>query len=197
MIEILAYALGIMYSPGPVNLLSLNSGLNGQFRSSLGFFVGVGFALLLLFLVFGYGGVWLLDDQNRRIISLVGSLYIAYLAYRVARSNVEVDNSASQAAQLRFRDGLLMQLLNPKGIIATVPIATVQFPAANITGMKILIWSLLLSVLAIGAPGSYSLMGLKLSHWVSKPIYFKVINLSMSALLQFVAVDIAYDALHL
>lgn len=56
MLEIVAYALGVMYTPGPVNLLGLNAGLNGQARTSLGFFVGVGAAMLTLFLIFGWVG---------------------------------------------------------------------------------------------------------------------------------------------
>jgi len=59
MVEIFAYAFGIMYTPGPVNLLSLNAGLNDEVSSALRFCVGVGLAMLLLFLLFGYTGAWL------------------------------------------------------------------------------------------------------------------------------------------
>ncbi len=37
MADIFAYAIGIMYTPGPINLLGLSSGLNKQTRSHLGF----------------------------------------------------------------------------------------------------------------------------------------------------------------
>ena len=56
MIEIFAYAIGVMYTPGPVNLLSLNTGLNGHAKASTGYYFGVGSAMLLLFLSFGWLG---------------------------------------------------------------------------------------------------------------------------------------------
>ena len=34
MLAIIAYAVGIMYSPGPVNLMGLNTGVNGQAKPS-------------------------------------------------------------------------------------------------------------------------------------------------------------------
>ncbi|WP_340162900.1 hypothetical protein [Billgrantia tianxiuensis] len=62
--EIVAYALGVMYTPGPVNLLGLNAGLNGQAKTSLGFFAGVGLAMLTLFLLFGWAGAaWVRGDM--------------------------------------------------------------------------------------------------------------------------------------
>ena len=35
MLAIIAYALGVMYTPGPVNLLGLNVGINGQGKQAL------------------------------------------------------------------------------------------------------------------------------------------------------------------
>ena len=46
MLGIVAYALGAMYSPGPVNLLGLNIGIIGQARQSIGFCLGVDTAML-------------------------------------------------------------------------------------------------------------------------------------------------------
>ena len=42
----------------------------------------------------------------------------------------------------RYRDGLILQLLNPKGIVATLPVATLQFPAAGIQGPGLVVWSM-------------------------------------------------------
>ncbi|MCV6591001.1 MAG: hypothetical protein OIF57_18565 [Marinobacterium sp.] len=61
MVEILLYAFGIMYTPGPVNLLSLNGGINGHAVQGWRFCIGVGCAMWLLFLLFGYTGAWLVS----------------------------------------------------------------------------------------------------------------------------------------
>jgi threonine/homoserine/homoserine lactone efflux protein len=203
MLEILVYAFGIMYTPGPANLLSLNGGLNGHSRSTLQFCLGVAFAMLLLFLLFGYTGAWLVNPSYQLLISCTGSLYIAYLAFKIIRANRKPAVIGSTElpqiveSKLNFKSGLLMQLLNPKSFIAIFPIVTVQFPAAQISGSSILVWSLLLSSLAFGAPSSYLLMGAYLGKMVRHPRYFRLLNTSMALLLLYVAGDIAYSHAYL
>ncbi|EPJ48210.1 MAG: hypothetical protein OFPI_30620 [Osedax symbiont Rs2] len=202
MVEILAYALGIMYSPGPLNLLSLNAGLNGQIRSTLHFCIGVGCGMLLLFLVFGFTGAWLASPRFQLLISAGGSLYIAYLAYKIGRDSVKsatgpVAQTNSKKIKLNFISGLTMQLLNPKSFIVILPIVTVQFPAAQISGGSIILWSLLLSSMAFGAPGSYLLMGARLGKLIRQPRFFRLLNLGMSLLLFYVAAEIGYSYVYL
>lgn len=193
MLAIIAYALGVMYTPGPVNLLGLNAGLNGQARASLGFYLGVGLAMFILFMVFGWAGAaWVRGDM----LAMVGALgcgYIFYLAVKIARSSIDLDAVRQAPRVLRFRDGLIMQLCNPKGMIATLPIATIQFPAVGIHGVSLLLWSLGLAVLAVGAPGSYALVGVVLGKRIENPKILKGFSLAMSALLAGVSLSIGYE----
>jgi threonine/homoserine/homoserine lactone efflux protein len=192
MADIFAYAIGIMYTPGPINLLGLSSGLNKQTRSHLGFFIGVGSAMFILFVLLGYLGLQVINPQFLPYVSLIGCGYILYIAWKVAKAKVQV-NDTSADASLSFFDGLFMQLLNPKALVATLPIATIQFPGADITGAAIVFWSLILAILAFGAPTSYSLAGLMLGKQVSRPGVFNVFNKLMAVLLVYVALMIAYE----
>ncbi|HCV01951.1 MULTISPECIES: LysE family transporter [Pseudoalteromonas] len=192
MADIFAYAIGIMYTPGPINLLGLSSGLNKQTRSHLGFFIGVGSAMFILFVLLGYLGLQVINPQFLPYVSLIGCGYILYIAWKVAKAKVQV-NDTSADASLSFFDGLFMQLLNPKALVATLPIATIQFPSADITGAAIVFWSLILAILAFGAPTSYSLAGLMLGKQVSRPGVFNVFNKLMAILLVYVALMIAYE----
>ncbi len=198
MLEILAYAFGIMYTPGPVNLISLNAGLNGQIHSTMRFSMGVGCAMFILLLLFGYTGAWLTDPGYQLIISFIGCVYIIYLAYKVASTSVKpMAKSAEPEHRLDFKSGLIMQLLNPKAFVVILPIVTVQFPAMQISGSAIFIWSLLLAIMAFGAPSSYLIMGNRLGKLIHNPLYFRVLNLSMAILLIYVAIDIAYHHVYL
>ncbi|WP_163576313.1 LysE family translocator [Halomonas faecis] len=193
MLAIVAYALGVMYTPGPVNLLGLNAGLHGQARATLGFFLGVGAAMLILFLLFGWvGAAWVQGD----VLAVVGALgcgYILYLAIKIARSSIDLGAVRQAPRVMRFRDGLIMQLCNPKGIVATLPIATIQFPAAGIHGTALVLWSVGLAVLAVGAPGSYALVGALLGKRIENPRILKGFSLAMAALLVWVAITIGYE----
>ncbi|MTI61912.1 MAG: hypothetical protein FH762_18360 [Firmicutes bacterium] len=50
------YALGVMYSPGPVNLLGINIGLRNQIKKSITFYTGIGSSLFMYFIVLGFTG---------------------------------------------------------------------------------------------------------------------------------------------
>ncbi|MDC5838923.1 LysE family transporter [Vibrio europaeus] len=193
MSEIFAYAIGVMYTPGPVNLLGLHSGLNRNTRSHLGFFIGVGMAMFILFVMLGFIGLKVINPQVLPFISLAGCLYILHIAWKVAGANVELSQDTSDSNSLSFRDGLFMQLLNPKALVATLPVSTIQFPSVGITGSAIVLWSLVLAILAFGAPTGYSLAGLVLGKRISNPSYFKVFNLLMAALLVYVSLTIGYE----
>ncbi|WP_136068663.1 LysE family translocator [Modicisalibacter radicis] len=193
MLAIVAYALGIMYTPGPVNLLGLNAGLHGQARASLGFYLGVGTALLILFLLFGWAGAAWVRPDMLAVVGALGCGYILYLAIKIARSSIDLGAVRQAPRAMRFRDGLIMQLCNPKGVVATLPIATIQFPAVGIDGVSLVLWSLGLAMLAVGAPGSYALIGAVLGKRVENPGILKGFSLAMAALLAGVALSIGYE----
>lgn len=193
MLAILVYALGIMYSPGPVNLLGLNMGLHGQARGAIGFCFGVGLAMLSLFLLFGWAGAAWIEPNVLALFGALGCGYILYLAVRIARSSIDPDTLAKAPRVLSFRDGLLMQLGNPKGVVATLPIATLQFPAAGIHGGMLIVWSLGLAALAVGAPGSYVALGALLGRRLESARLLRGINLVMAALLVGVALSMGWE----
>lgn len=197
MLAIFAYAIGIMYTPGPINLLGLHAGLNRRTRSHLGFFAGVGCAMFILFILLGYVGLQVVNPHFLPFMSLAGCGYILYIAWKVSRSTINLNQDGETVDALSFREGLIMQLLNPKALVATLPISTIQFPTAGITGVAILFWSVVLSLLAFGAPTSYSLVGLVLGQRIQSPGYFRIFNYLMALLLVYVSLTIGYEHVYL
>ena len=193
MLGIVAYALGAMYSPGPVNLLGLNIGINGQARQSVGFCLGVGTAMLAYLLVLGWAGAAWIDDEALIVVSALGCGYIVYLASKIARSSVDISEPDNAPRLVSYRDGLVMQLLNPKAILATLPIATLQFPAADIHGLSLVFWAFGLAMLAAGAPGSYIVIGSAVGSRIKRPAIVKGFNWLMAALLVAVALSIGVE----
>lgn len=192
MLEILAYSIGIMYTPGPANLIGLKSGIHHQGRAHLGFFMGIASAMLLLFLLFGYVGLRLIPQSLLPILTLAGCLYIVYIAVKIMRARITVADDAPSTRPLSYSNGLLMQLLNPKSLAATLPITTIQFPMQHITGSAIAVWSLILAVLAFGAPFSYALLGERIGKHIRNPTYFRLLNVLMAGLLIAVALEMGY-----
>ncbi|MEL7895417.1 LysE family translocator [Vreelandella neptunia] len=193
MLGIVAYALGAMYSPGPVNLLGLNIGINGQAKKSVGFCLGVGTAMLVYLLVLGWMGAAWIDDEALIVVSALGCGYIVYLASKIARSSVDISEPDNVPRLVNYRNGLVMQLLNPKAIVATLPITTLQFPAADIQGLSLVVWAFGLAMLAAGAPGSYILIGSAVGSRIKSPAIIKGFNWLMAGLLVAVALSIGVE----
>lgn len=147
----------------------------------------------ILFLAFGLAGAAWVRGDMLAVVGALGCGYILYLAVKVARSSIALGAVRQAARVLSFRDGLIMQLCNPKAMIATLPIATIQFPAAGIHGASLVLWSLGLSVLAFGAPGSYALVGGVVGQRIDNPAILKGFSLAMAALLVWVALSISYE----
>ncbi|MDH2432605.1 LysE family transporter [Pokkaliibacter sp. MBI-7] len=197
MLDVFAYAIGIMYSPGPVNFLALNAGLHGQGRQTLGFCVGVGFGIFIPLLAFSLLGAGLITPARLTLISALGCLYIAYLGVKIAIASLRVEVQPQSVRALSGRDGMLMQLLNPKGLAATLPLATIHLPAIGAHGSQLLLLCGVLAVLAGGAPLSYALAGAVLGKRLQHPGYLRLFNMLMAALLLFAAGSLAYKQVYL
>lgn len=196
MLEIFAYGISVMYSPGPINLLGLHSGLQGKAKAHVGFYAGVASAMLILFISLAFLGSKVIDKSVLPYISILGCSYILYIAWKVFRANVSIKAVSNSSSDLKYRDGLIMHLLNPKALIATLPISTIQFPAAGITGSQIIFWSVILSIVAFGAPAGYALAGSVLGKKIENPVYFKTFNILMSVMLVYVALSIGYEHIY-
>ncbi|WP_316896611.1 LysE family translocator [Pseudodesulfovibrio indicus] len=192
MLGIVLYCLGVMYTPGPVNILSLNRGVQSRFATHIPFCMGVGTSLSLWFLVIGYAGSAIMSDSFLPVISALGAAFILYLAYKIVFSSVDGILDGEKQSALKFRDGVLMQLLNPKSFLAVLPVTAVQFPAAGVEGIQIAIWSVGLGVLGFGAPLAYTYVGSRLSKYITNTKYLKWFNYLMGATLIYVAWDMAY-----
>ncbi len=192
MLNLFLYGISIMYTPGPVNLLGLNIGFRNRVKQSLGFFIAVACSMLILFLVFGYTGEKVMKKSYLIYTSFIGCLYILYLAFKLFKAKVNVEQEEN-VRDFSFRDGFMMQLLNPKAALATLPIATIMYPDNDIVGFKIVVMSVVLSILAFGAPLSYSILGTYFSHLIKNEKFFDLFNKVMALLLIYVAFTIFKD----
>lgn len=193
--EIALYVFSVMYSPGPVNILGFNAGLRGVGWYSTGFCLGVGAAMFTWFIVLGYLGeaVTTLYHGALPYIAVISSIYILYLAHKMLFSGAGTQDPTPSDTRLRFRDGYLFQLLNPKGMVVILPVTTVMFPAAHITGVRILACAVLISIGAVGAPGSYCAAGAVAGRRIRHTRYLGRFSKAMGMLLIVVALSIIYD----
>ena len=78
-------------TPGPNNLLLTTSGANFGFMRSLWLMVGImlGMQSILLLVAFGVGSLILIYPSLHLILKILGSLYLLWLAWKVATAAYE------------------------------------------------------------------------------------------------------------
>ncbi len=195
MLQMILYSITIMYTPGPVTITAANLGLNRKFKSGLPFYAGVSIAIFALYIILGYFGSLLLTSFDLWPISLVGGIYMLYLAFKIFKSEIDLDKP--QKKNIGFFGGFLMQFFNPKAIIAVVPVITIYFPQLQITGIKILFMAVFFTFLVFGSPALYAMAGQFFSHILRNKKAIKIFNKVMALILVYIAFSTLYHYVYL
>ncbi|AJJ10101.1 lysE type translocator family protein [Yersinia rohdei] len=123
-------------TPGPNNMLLTSAGANFGFRRSIWLMLGImlGMQSMLLMVAFGVGGLILVYPSIHFILKVLGSLYLLWLAWKVATSAYEkLETNLVPPKPLRLYQGWLLQFLNPKawlmglGSVASFSLAGAQY----------------------------------------------------------------------
>ncbi len=154
--------------------------------------------MFILFVSISCAGKTLIPNQWLPYVALIGCSYILYIARKLHTSDVSSLNVGDKPLKiLSFKDGLFIQLLNPKAPAVVLPVAAVQFPASGIVGMEAVLWSGILAVLAFGAPTSYSILGEVLGHKLKNPNVFSAFNRVLAWLLVAVAFSLGFETIYI
>ncbi|PIF04782.1 MAG: lysine transporter LysE [Arcobacter sp.] len=109
-------------SPGPVNMIIISSSINNGFKRTFAFVSGatIGFTLLLLFIALGFITVLIEYPLFLKILSILGTLFIIYMGYKIATAPTSLEIKEDDKIILKFYQGFLLQWLNPKAWIASI-----------------------------------------------------------------------------
>lgn len=195
MLQMIIYSITIMYTPGPVTITAANIGLNRKFKDGLPFYTGVSLAIFALYILIGYFGNLLLASYDLWPVSLIGGIYMLYLAFKIFRSEVDLDKAA--ITRIGLREGFLMQFFNPKAIMAVMPVVTIYFPQLNITGIKVIYTAIFFTLLVFGAPALYAITGQFFSNVFHGKKVLLLFNRLMSLILVYTALSTMYQYIYL
>ncbi|PMJ95706.1 LysE family translocator [Vibrio sp. 10N.261.55.A7] len=176
-------------TPGPNNLLSMNNARCFGFRAAC--FAGVGriwaFAGMIALAASGLAVVLYTSEVLFFAIKVVGTLYLLWIAFNLWRSEaspiaqVEQDQSRFELAKQEF----LLAAGNPKAILIFTAFLPQFVNVQESVNQQFFVLGgifLLLEMLAISL---YSLFGMYLRHWFSKPEMAKRFNKACATFLAF------------
>ena len=119
-LSIILFGIVAAYTPGPNNFVAFYSGFNFGIKRTLPHIFGVtfGFPFLLLCMALGLINVFKLFPIIQIVIKYLGTLFLIYLAYKIAFSK-NIDQEHKQNP-VKFFETFLFQFLNPKGVIVGI-----------------------------------------------------------------------------
>ena len=129
-LAIVTFAFVSSVTPGPNNLMLWASGMNYGFRRTLPHMIGVnlGFMSLLAASALGLGALIQSVPWISPLLRIVGSLYLIYLAYRVATAGEAKEGTASKP--FTFWEAAAFQYVNPKAWVMGLTAASTFVPTS-------------------------------------------------------------------
>ena len=112
------------YTPGPNNIVASYSGFNFGVKKTIPHILGValGFTSLVFFLTVGLINVFKLFPLIQVIIKYLGTLFLLYLAYKIAFSKSSTDTKKDNP--VKFIETFMFQYLNPKGVMVAIVVVS-------------------------------------------------------------------------
>ena len=107
-------------SPGPNNIVASYSGFNIGLTKTVPHMCGVifGFTALVIVMNFGLINIFKKFPIFQEILKYTGSIFLIYLAYKIAFSKIRSDESSKNP--VKFIETFFFQFLNPKGVIVSI-----------------------------------------------------------------------------
>ena len=108
------------YTPGPNNVVASYSGFNFGIKKTIPHILGttLGFTSLVLLLTIGLINVFKLFPIIQIVIRYLGTVFLIYLAYKIASSTASDD--IKKENPVKFIETFLFQYLNPKGVMVAI-----------------------------------------------------------------------------
>ncbi|TCL09078.1 threonine/homoserine/homoserine lactone efflux protein [Shimia isoporae] len=122
--------LAAIASPGPAFLVAVKTALTSGRRAGIAVGLGLGLmaALWTAAALFGLEVVFVAFPWAYTIVKTIGALYLIWIAYGMwkgARAPLETEVKPARHA---FRQGVLINLMNPKSVLFAAAVLVVIFP---------------------------------------------------------------------
>jgi threonine/homoserine/homoserine lactone efflux protein len=123
--------LAAIVSPGPALLIAIKTSLSSGRKAGIIIGVGLGLAASLwtLAALLGLEVIFLAFPWAYTAVKLAGAAYLIYIAYNLWTSAGEpVENHVRPAAR-SFRQGVVVNFLNPKSVLFAAAVLVIIFPS--------------------------------------------------------------------
>jgi len=176
-------------TPGPNNIMLMNSGANYGARRTVPHALGVGIGFTLMIVLVGVGVVQIFDafPVSYQILKYVSIAYLLYLAFNIANANANASASASKtnkhrgAKPMTFIQAALFQWVNPKAWTMALTAISVYAPAQSFGA--VLFVAAVFGAINFPCISSWVILGQKMRLMLNNATRLKIFNWLMALLL--------------
>lgn len=189
MIAMGVFALTMSITPGPVNMVTLVSGVNNGFLRTNAYVLGAtsGFIFLLIVLGLGLAKLMMGAPLLFNALSYLGMAYLVYLGIALCRQkSLSLRAATNQPRAPGFWQGALMQWANPKAWVACVTGLTVF-----VNGMaQLWLFALIYYLICYLSISLWALAGDKLAQILKRPTIYRLFCRTMGVGLIIMAIQL-------
>ncbi len=177
------FAFTSSITPGPNNLMLMASGANYGLRRSLPHMFGISLGHGFMVLVLGLGLLQLFDTLPwlKTALSLVCSLYLLYLAWKIASAAPPSDVEPT-GKPFTFFQAAAFQWVNPKAIYMAITAQT-NYSPDNAGWIGAVFVALVFVSINWPSVAVWAWMGTKIRAWLGTSGRLRAFNVTMAALL--------------
>jgi cysteine/O-acetylserine efflux protein len=187
-VPFLTYAMLMTFTPGPNNVSASALGLRVGYRGSLPYLLGMSTGFIVIMLCGGFLTEFL--TRNYAVISpylkWIGAAYMVWLAVSLFLHSTK----RKAVARDGYAGGLLLQFVNPKGILYGITVFASFSSLLTGSVVKTIGSAVFLTAIGFASVSTWALVGSALSRYFERRSFRIVFNAIMAALLVYSAISI-------
>jgi threonine/homoserine/homoserine lactone efflux protein len=191
------FALSSNLTPGPNNIMLMNSGASFGFRRTIPHLLGVGLGFPLMVLVAGLGVGTLFERLPilHEIIRWVGVAYMLWMAWHMAQARSLGSEREKGSRPMRFLEAVLFQWVNPKAWTMGIGALSAYTVPDKAFFPQLLV--IFLVFLAIGVPSAavWTGFGKAIGRFLSSERRLRAFNIFMALLLVVSVIPVILEGL--
>ncbi|WP_312521181.1 LysE family translocator [Stutzerimonas nitrititolerans] len=186
LLPFLIFAFVASITPGPTNILVLGHGARFGLRATLPLVLGASLAAALIVLLVGLGLGEVLQRYPRvqQAMSLLGALWLSWLAWQLLRSATQSFETASAThRELGPLGAALLQLVNPKVWMMAVAVVSVFAAGSADKAVRVAQLSFVFLLMTLPCMSVWALLGAGSARLLQSPQRVRRFNQLLAILL--------------